>query len=87
MGSPKQGIKNLAQYRKKRQLLKAKRLAANKPKWKDEKYMTPEEYEAYVDEFLRNHEKDLELVKIAVSMYGKKQKYASDEKNILDSDE
>ena len=80
------GLEAIDVIRKKKQLAKAKRLAAGKPKWKDEKYMTPEEYEAYIDGFLRNGDKDIEKVKIAVQMFDKKQKYQSKNDNPLEEE-
>ncbi len=83
------GLEKLAQYRKKQQFLKARRLASNNPKWKDEKYMTPEEYEAYIDRYLVVAEGDFpeeSQTKIAVKMYDLKKKYSQGNKNPLDEE-
>lgn len=88
MANPQGYTENFRRHLYKQQLAKAKRLTAGKPKWKDEQYMTPEEYEAYIDGFLQDGEKDAEKVKIAVQMYDKKMKYdpteSADETEITD---
>ena len=89
MVNPNGCVKGIHAYVKKRQLAKAKRLLKNKPLYKDEKYMNKEDYEKYIDRFLTIAEDALPNVdqtKIAVSMYDKKCKYDSAEKNPLAED-
>jgi len=77
----------IQRYRKKRQLAKAKRLAANRPLWKDEKYMKKEEYENYIDSFLHLEDDatpNIDQAKIAVQMYEKKCKYENQTKSTVE---
>lgn len=57
-----------------RKLSKARRLSTGHPKHNDEKAMKKEEYEAYIDEFLKSGEKDAAKTKIAARMYENKMK-------------
>lgn len=81
------GLAKFAELRKERQRKKALRLAQNKPKWKDEKVMKKEEYEAYIDKYLILEEGEgipnESQTKIAVKMYENKSK-EKDAPNPLD---
>ena len=83
-------IAALRLHKHKLSLAKAKRLADGRPKWKDEKYMKIEEYEAYIDWFLTMDQDEFNLMgidgekaKIAFKMYELKKKEGG-EKNPLE---
>ena len=79
--NPNPNLHGLQAYWKQKAMLKARRLAKNKPKWKDEHYMNKEQYEAYIDKYLALEEDQerpfLDQAKIAKDMY--KEKVRQDE--------
>ena len=80
-------IDALDTYRLEKQYAKARRLANNAPKWKDEKYMTPEELDAYIDRYLTvpdGEEPSESQTKIAQKQYDLKNKYAKEAKTLAE---
>ena len=52
MPNPNPTLRGIRKHRKKIIDAKAKRLANNKPKWKDEKYMNLKQLDEYLDSYL-----------------------------------
>jgi hypothetical protein len=62
------GLEAIAEHRRKKQYEKALRLAHNKPKWKDEKYMDQKRRQEYVEWYLTKGHPDGEFSEMNIDI-------------------